>query len=118
MKWQPRKPHERFKIVECGPGRWDESDHGLDYPAPIHTTDFKVTGRGHRRIEQIYLDGCGEAGRRVPGYSEEQPEQRIAQWLCRHASGFVMIDTKARATVIGLERSEDAEAFRRKFAVV
>ena len=82
---------------------------------PIETTDFRVTGRGHERIERIYLDGCRERGREFVGYNERQPEQRIARWLCQHASSFVMIHTKARSTVIGLERDEDAEAFRREF---
>jgi hypothetical protein len=35
-------------------------------------------------------------------------------WLCCHAS-FVLIDTRQRSTVIGLERDEDAATFRRKF---
>jgi hypothetical protein len=115
MKWQPAKPRTRIKVAECGPGRWDEADHGLDYPAPIQTIDFKVTGTGHRRIEQLYLDGCAEVGRRFTGYDENQLEQRIAMWLCQHASGFVMIDNQPRRTVIGLERPEDAEAFSREF---
>jgi hypothetical protein len=115
VKWQPAKPRLPIKVVECGPGKWDEREHGLDYPATIHTTDFRVTGRGHARIEQLFQNGCAERGRRFPGYSEKQPEQRIAMWLCQHASSFVMIDTKARATVIGLERDEDADAFRREF---
>jgi hypothetical protein len=36
-------------------------------------------------------------------------------WICCNASSFVLFDTKARATVIGFERDEDAEAFRREF---
>ena len=115
MKWQPAKPRTPIRVIECGGGVWDEKDHGLDYPAPIHTTDFKVTGTGHRRIEQLYLNGCAEVGRRFTGYEEKQAEQRIAMWLCQHASGFVMIDTQPRRTVIGLEHHEDAEAFRREF---
>ena len=115
MRWQPAKPRQPIKVVECGPGLWEEKDHGLDYPAPIHTIDFKVTGDGHRRIEQLYLDGCDEVGRRFVGYEQKQLEQRIAMWLCQNASGFVMIDTQPRRTVIGLERPEDAKAFGREF---
>jgi hypothetical protein len=115
LRWQPAKPRVPIKVVECGRGKWDEQDHGLDIPAPIHTTDFRVTGRGHERIERLFKDGCAEPGRRFPGYNEKQPEQRIAMWLCQHACSFVLFDTKARATVIGLERPEDAEAFRTEF---
>jgi len=82
---------------------------------PIETTDFRVSGSGHERIERLFQDGCAERGRRFTGYNDKQVEQRIAMWLCQHASSFVMFDTKARATVIGLERDEDAEAFRREF---
>jgi hypothetical protein len=42
-------------------------------------------------------------------------EQRIAKWICLHACSFVLFDTKARATVIGFEREEDADAFRLEF---
>jgi hypothetical protein len=51
----------------------------------------------------------------VAGLNEKQPEHRIAAWLCQHACSFVLFDTKARATVIGFEREDDAEAFRRVF---
>ena len=115
MRRGPAKPRILIKVVECGSGRWDEADHGLDYPATIHTTDFKVTGRGHHRIEELYRQGCREIGRRLPAYSEDQAEQRIAMWLCQHASCFVMIDTKSRATVIGLQLDEEAELFREEF---
>lgn len=116
MRWQPAKPRVPIKVVECGPGSWDERDHGLDYPGPLHTTDFRVTGRGHERIEALFQNGCAERGRRFSPYNEKAPEQRIAMWLCCHSTGFVLIDTKARATVIGLERGEDADGFRRAFA--
>ena len=46
---------------------------------------------------------------------EKQSEHRIAAWLSRHACSFVLFDRKVRATVIGFEREEDAEAFRREF---
>jgi hypothetical protein len=36
-------------------------------------------------------------------------------WICCNASSFVLFDTKARSTVIGFEREEDADAFRREF---
>jgi hypothetical protein len=74
-----------------------------------------VTGRGHERIETLFQNGCAERGRKFSPYNEKQPEQRIAMWLCCNASSFVLFDTKARATVIGLERPDDAEAFRREF---
>ena len=115
MKWGPRKPRQPMKVVECGAGRWDECDHCLDYPMPIETTDFRVTGTGHKRIEHLFQNGCAECGRRFTPYDEKQPEQRIAMWLCQHAESFVMFDTKERSTVIGLERDDDAEAFRREF---
>lgn len=115
MRWQPAKPRVPIKVVECGPGRWDEQDHGLDYPAPMHTIDFRVTGRGHERIETLFKNGCAERGRKFSPYNEKQPEQRIAMWLCCNASSFVLFDTKARATVIGFERDDDAEAFGREF---
>jgi hypothetical protein len=115
VRWQPAKSRLPIKVVECGPGKWDEQDHGLNYPGPLHTTDFRVTGRGHERIEQLFQDGCNERGRKFTGYNEKQPEQRIAMWICCHASSFVLFDTKARATVIGFECPEDAEAFRREF---
>jgi hypothetical protein len=74
-----------------------------------------VTGRGHERIERLFQDGCRERGRKFTGYNEKQLEQRIAMWICCNASSFVLFDTKARATVIGFERPDDAEAFRREF---
>jgi len=115
VRWQPAKPRERIKVAECGPGLWDEQDHGLDIPWAIHTTDFRVTGTGHRRIERMFQEGCGSPGRRLTGYDPKELEQRIAMWLCQHACSFVLFDTKARSTVIGFERPEDAEAFRREF---
>jgi hypothetical protein len=81
----------------------------------LHTIDFRVTGRGHDRIEKLFEAGCRERGRKFSPYDEKRPEQRIAMWLCCTASSFVLFDTKARATVIGLERPEDAEAFRCEF---
>jgi hypothetical protein len=81
----------------------------------MYTTNFRVTGRGHERIEQLFQNGCAEPGRTFSGYNEKQLEQRIAMWICRHASSFVLFDTKARSTVIGFEREEDAEAFRSEF---
>jgi hypothetical protein len=115
VRWQAAKPRVPIKVVECGPGKWDEQDHGLDYPAAFHTIDFRVTGRGHERIEQLFQNGCAERGRKFSGYDEKQAEQRIAMWICCNASSFVLFDTKARATVIGFERDDDAEGFRREF---
>jgi hypothetical protein len=73
-----------------------------------------VTGTGHEWIEQIFCDCCADR-RRLSSLNDKQPEQRIAAWICRHACSFVLFDTKARATVIGFEREDDAEAFRREF---
>lgn len=113
-RWQPAKPRQRIKVAECGVGRWDEQEHKLDFPQPIETVDFKVTGTGHERIERIYRDGCADR-RKVAGFNEKQTEHRIAAWICRHACSFVLFDTKARATVIGFEHEDDAEAFRQAF---
>jgi hypothetical protein len=113
-RWQPAKPRTRIQVIECGPGHWDEQDHRLDIPHGIDTIDFKVTGTGHDRIERMYQDGCANR-RTIIGFNDKQAEHRIAAWLCRHACSFVLFDTKARATVIGFEREEDAEAFRREF---
>ena len=115
MKWGPAKPKVPIKVAECGRGKWDEDDHGLDYPGPLHTTDFRVTGRGHARIETLFQNGCAERGRKFAPYDESAPEQRIAMWLCCNASAFVLIDTRARSTVIGFERDDDAERFRQEF---
>jgi hypothetical protein len=115
VNWQPAKPRTPIKVVECGPGKWDEQDHGLDYPGELHTTDFRVTGRGHERIEQFFEGGCRERGRKFSPYNEQQPEQRIAMWICCNASSFVLFDTKIRATVIGFVHDEDAGAFRQEF---
>jgi hypothetical protein len=112
VRWGPAKPRHRIKVAECGPGRWD--DHGLDYPDAITTFDFKVTGTGHERIERVYREGCANR-RLILGFNDKQGEHRIAAWLCRNACSFVLFDTKARATVIGFEREDDAEAFRLEF---
>ena len=77
------------------------------------TSNFRVTGRGHHRIEALFHNGCRERGGKFAPHDEKQPEQRIAMWLCCHATSFVMIDARARSTVIGLEREEDAHAITR-----
>ena len=114
MKWQPAKPKTRIKVAECGAGRWDEQEHKLDIPYAIATFDFRVTGTGHERIERIYRDCCADR-RKVAGFNEKQLEHLIAAWICRHACSFVLFDTKARSTVIGFEREDDAMAFRGEF---
>jgi hypothetical protein len=101
-----------MKVADCGQGIWD--DHGLDIPHELETFNFRVTGTGHERIEQIFCDCCADR-RALASLNDKQPEQRIAAWICRHACSFVLFDTKARATVIGFEREDDAEAFRREF---
>lgn len=113
-RWQPAKPRQRIRVLECGPGQWDEQDHKLDLPGNIETIDFRVTGTGHGRIEKTYKEGCTNC-RRIVGFNANQPEHRIADWLCRHACSFVLFDTKARATVIGFEHEDDAEAFKLEF---
>ena len=74
-----------------------------------------MTGRGHRRIEQLYQNGCAERGRKFSPYDEKMPEQRIAMWICCNSTSFVLFDTRPRGTIIGFERPDDAEAFRREF---
>jgi hypothetical protein len=113
-RWGPAKPKTRMKIVPCGEGEWDERDHGLDIPHPIATTNFKVTGTGHDRIEKVFHEGCVNC-RKIVGYNKRQPEHRIADWLCRNVCSFVLFNTTARSTVIGFEREEDAEAFSSRF---
>ena len=113
-RWGPAKPKTRMKAVACGQNEWDERDHLLDVPHAITTFNFKVTGTGHDRIEKVFHEGCLNC-RRIVGLNAKQPEHRIADWLCRHACSFVLFDTKARSTVIGFERAEDAEGFARLF---
>ena len=115
VRWQPAKPRVPIKVVECGPGRWNEREHGLDYPGELHTIDFRVTGRGHGRLERLFQAECAERGRKFMPHDEKAPEQRIAMWICCNASSFVLFDTKPRATVIGFVHDDDAEAFRRQF---
>jgi hypothetical protein len=115
MRWGPAKPRQPIKVVECGRGHWDERDHGLDIPHEIQTTDFKITGTDHRRIERMFNDCCAERRIYAAGLSDTVAEQRIAKWLCLNACSFVLFDTKARATVIGFVHDEDADAFRREF---
>ena len=57
MRWKPAKPKQPLKVVECDPGHWDEDELKLDVPHPIDTTDFKITGTGHERIEKACKDG-------------------------------------------------------------
>ena len=114
MRWGPAKPKSRIKVIECGRGHWDESDHGLDIPHGIQTIDFKVTGTGHERIEAAFAEGCRNRWQ-VVAVPKGQRELEIAAWLCQHACSFVLFDTKARATVIGFEREDDAAAFRGEF---
>ena len=102
-------------MVERGPGKWAERDYGLDFPAAMHTVDFRVTGRGHERIETLFQNGYAERGRKFSPYDEDAPEQRIAMWICCNASSFVLFDTKGRRTIIGVERDEDADVFGREF---
>lgn len=116
-RWGPAKPKTRIRITECGAGHWDEQDHGLDIPHAIETIDFRVTGTGHERIEAAYTEGCRNNGRLV-AFSKDQRELAIAAWLCQHACSFVLFDTKVRATVIGFERENDAEAFRLAFCTL
>ena len=115
VKWQPAKPPTRIKVSNVAPGIGLSRTTGLDIPHGIDSIDFRITGTGHDRIERIYEAGCINC-RKIIGFNEKQPEHRIADWLCRHACSFVLFDTKARATVIGFERKEDADAFRLEFA--
>ena len=112
MRWQPAKPRTRIKVACCGQAIWD--DHGLDIPHELETFNFRVTGTGHERIERIFNTCCADR-KQAATLNEKQPEHRIAAWLSRHACSFVLFDTKARATVIGFEREDDADAFRQEF---
>ena len=114
MKWGPAKPKTRIQVIECGAGHWDEQDHGLDIPHGIHTTGFKITGTGHERIEKAFDERCRNPWQ-IVAVPKGQRELEIAAWLCQHACSFVLFDTKARATVIGFELDEDADASRREF---
>ena len=114
MKWGPRKPRERVKVSDCGQSVWD--DHGLDIPHELETFNFRVTGTGHERIERIFCDCCcAEPRTYAAGLGDKPVGQRIAKWICLNACSFVLFDTKARATVIGFVREDDAEAFRQAF---
>ena len=84
------------------------------FPTSFETFNFRVCWAGHERIEQIFGDCCADR-RRLANLSHKQPEQRIAAWICRHACSFVLFDIKARGTVIGFEREDDGDAFRREF---
>lgn len=79
MKGQPAKPRLPVKVVECGPGQWDEQDHGLDYPAPFHTTNFRVTGRGHERID-INRPRITDAARLGPAFDLLWPPEDTSQF--------------------------------------
>jgi hypothetical protein len=103
--------HRRYPVRTLGSG-----EPVLDYPGAIQTTDFKVTGTGHERIERFVTQGCADR-RTLSTYDEKQPELRIAAWICRHACSFVLFDTKARATVIGFQCEEDAEAFSERSSI-
>ena len=116
MRWKPAQPKQPLKVVECGPGHWDEDEHKLDLPHQIDTIDFKITGTGHERIEKAYKDGCANCGV-IVGLNEKEPEHRIAAWLCRHACSFVLFATSSRATVLGFMHEEDADAFRQEFVL-
>jgi hypothetical protein len=113
-RWGPAKPNTRIKVTDCGQSVWE--GHGLDIPHELETFNFRVAGTGHERIERIFCDCCADR-RRLAAMNDKQPEQRIAGWICRNACSFVFFDTKARATVIGVERPDDADAFRREFLV-
>jgi len=73
VRWGPAKPRVPIKVLECGSGTWDEHDHGLDYPGPLQTIDFRVTGRGHERIETMFQSGCQERGRKFTAGRAKRP---------------------------------------------
>ena len=78
----------------------------------METFNFKVTGTGHKRT---FRDCCAERRSYAASLSDKPAEQRVPKWICLPACSFVVFDTKVRATVIGFERQEDAEAFRAEF---
>ena len=98
-RWGPAKPKTRIK-VQCGEGRWEESDHRLDIP--------------HERIERFFQQCCSDRSM-IATFNERQVEHRIAAWICQPACSFVLFDTKSRATVIRFEREDDASGFREAF---
>ena len=95
-RWGPAKPKTRIKVIECGAGHWDEQDHGLDVPHPIHTIDFKITGTGHERIEKAYDEGCRNNWQLV-AFDKAQRELEIAAWLCQHARSSSSHGDRVRA---------------------
>ena len=99
--------------MACGQSVWD--DHGLDLPHAMETFNFRVTGAGHERIERIFCDCCADRRTYAAGLSDKPLEQRIAKRICLNACSFVLFDTKPRATIIGFELEDDAEAFRGEF---
>ena len=107
------KPPSRQPVLRLSGAGGSKTNEPTSYtfPGAIET----VEGRGHERMKRIYRERCANRSL-ILGFNEKQGEHRFAAWLCRHACSFVLFGTKARATVIGFEREEDAEAFRRAFA--
>lgn len=100
-----------MKVQACGTSKWEPHHHGLDLPHTLKSWDFRVSGRGHQHIDPSYRTYCDRSRRLFDGEST-MPEDRLAAWLCRHASGFVFVETPTpRWTVISFLAADDAERF-------
>ena len=107
-----------MKVRECGTSEWDEGQHGLHLPHPISTTDFRVSGKGHQRIDRIYRTYCDRSACSFDAL-KTMPEDRMAAWLCQNCASFVLINTPRSAwTVISFLNDEDADSFRREFVAL
>jgi len=103
------------KVQECGTSEWDEGQHGLHLPYPLSTTDFRLSGKGHQRIEKIYRNYCDRSRCEFEA-TQTMPEDRVAAWLCRNCASFVLIHTPRSAwTVVSFLHDEDAARFREAF---
>ena len=73
-----------MKVQECGKSEWDEQQHGLDLPYAFTTTDFRISGKGHDRIERIYRTYCDRSACSFDA-PKTMPEDRIAVGFVRIA---------------------------------
>ena len=104
-----------MKVEPCRTSNWDHIQHGLDLPYPVTTVDFRIRGRGHQRLGEIYRTYC-DRSRYTFEKDQTMPEDRIAGWLCRNCASFVLIETATvRYTTISFMHEDDAEAFAREF---
>ena len=88
----PAKPRERIRVVECGRGKWDERDDGLDYPEVIEKTDFRVTG-------------TGDEGRREAGQVKRGNRPRPSSLAAAKMNGAPGYEVKRKVVGRSLRRS-------------